>query len=329
MILVTGGAGFIGSNIVAALDDIGEEVSVCDRLRSNDKWRNLAKRSLRAFISPGSLPEFLDRSPPSSIDVIVHMGAISSTTENDGDLVIQNNFELSRYLWEWCSEHNTRFIYASSAATYGDGSNGFLDDWTDAGLQKLRPLNLYGWSKQLFDRYVAQSIEHRKCAPPQFAGLKFFNVYGPNEYHKGSMKSVVAHLFPRISSGSPAELFRSYHPDYSHGGQLRDFVYVRDCVEAVLWLLNNPSVSGIFNIGSGQARTFSDLARATMRAAGRTPEIKFIDMPISLRSKYQYYTQADISGLRKHGYTRVPTPLEEGVEDYVTGYLMNEIDIYR
>jgi ADP-L-glycero-D-manno-heptose 6-epimerase len=328
MILVTGGAGFIGSNIIAAFDEAGMDVAVCDRLGTDDKWRNLAKRSLRAFIAPESLPKYLE-SERTNIDAVIHMGAISSTTVTDGDFVIRNNFELSRTLWEWCTEHEVRFIYASSAATYGEGSNGFSDNWAEAELEKLRPLNLYGWSKHLFDRYVARTVELGQPVPPQFAGLKFFNVYGPNEQHKGSMKSVVAHLFPKVIDGEPARLFRSYHPDYGDGGQLRDFVYVRDCVNVVMWLFATPNVSGIFNVGSGQARSFADLAGATMLAVGRTPEIEFIDMPEELRNKYQYYTEADISSLRNHGYNQAPTPLDEGITDYVTRYLMNTTDPHR
>ena len=328
MIVVTGGAGFIGSNIVAALDEADFDVVVCDRLHSDGKWRNLAKRSLRAFIEPTKLEPFLDHHR-AEIEAIVHMGAISVTTVTDGDLVIQNNFELSRYLWDWCCENDSRLIYASSAATYGDGSRGFKDDWGTESLKSLRPLNLYGWSKHLFDQFVARSVDRKRATPLQFAGLKFFNVYGPNEAHKGSMKSVVAHLFPKVSTGAAAQLFRSYHPDYEDGGQLRDFVYVRDCVDIVLWLIHNPDVNGIMNVGTGSSRSFADLASATMRAIGREPEFEYVEMPETLRSKYQYYTQADICQLRNNGYHAPMTSLEDGVSHYVSNFLSSVEDTYR
>jgi ADP-L-glycero-D-manno-heptose 6-epimerase len=327
MIIVTGGAGFIGSNIVAALNDARIDVVVCDRLRDTDKWRNLSKRVLQALIAPQNLFAYLEREKP-SVEAIVHMGAISATTVTDGDLVAETNFELSRALWRWCTEHNVPFIYASSAATYGNGEQGFNDAHTAEHLATLRPLNLYGWSKHLFDQFVASTLEHGRPTPPQFAGLKFFNVYGPNEQHKGSMKSVVAHLFPSVRDGHPAKLFRSYHDDYADGGQLRDFVYVRDCAAVVTWLLNNPSVSGVFNVGTGQARSFADLAAVTMHAAGHEPAIDFIDMPELLKDKYQYYTCADMERLRRAGYNAPFTELSQGVYEYVTQFLLNP-DPYR
>jgi ADP-L-glycero-D-manno-heptose 6-epimerase len=325
-ILVTGGAGFIGSNVVAALNDLGHEVIISDTLRTGEKWRNLAKREIANFIQPSNLQDYLLSSP--QISAVIHMGAISATTEIDGDLVIRTNFQLSLDLWHWCTKHQIPFIYASSAATYGDGALGFQDTFSSEALALLRPLNLYGWSKHLFDRRIARIVESKLKTPPQWAGLKFFNVYGPNEFHKGSMKSVVAHLYPKISSGQPARLFKSYHPDFPDGGQKRDFVCVKDCVNVILWLLENPSISGLFNVGSGIARTFEDLAIATMKAAGVEPRIEYIEMPETLRGKYQYFTEADLTNLKVAGYPHLPTCLEEGVLDYIQNYLIAE-DPYR
>lgn len=321
-ILVTGGAGFIGSNVVAAFNDRGNDVVICDTLRSGEKWRNLAKREVTEFIHPNNLHDYLRSAP--SISAVVHMGAISATTEIDGDLVIRTNFELSLNLWNWCIAQQIPFIYASSAATYGDGTRGFQDTFSSQALEILRPLNLYGWSKHLFDRRLARIVESGSKTPPQWAGLKFFNVYGPNEFHKGSMKSVVAHLYPKVMAGEPARLFKSYNPNFSDGGQKRDFVYVKDCVKVILWLLDNSSVSGLFNVGSGSARSFEDLAIATMKAARLEPRIEYIEMPEILRGKYQYFTEAELSSLKKAGYLTPSTSLEDGVFDYVQNYLMSE-----
>ncbi len=326
MILVTGGAGFIGSNIVAALSEAGREIAVCDRLRDNDKWRNIAKADIAELISPEDLSDWL--SVRSSLEAVIHMGAISSTTVTDADLTFRVNVELSTRLWQWCAGHATPFIYASSAATYGAGEQGFVDDQRLEALMRLRPLNAYGWSKCFFDRRVAKWLSRGEPAPPQWAGLKFFNVYGPNEYHKGSMQSVVAQKFPLAADGRPITLFRSYDARYADGGQLRDFVYVRDCVDVVLWLLASPGVSGIFNLGTGEARSFADIARAMAAALGAEPSIEYIPMPEAIRPNYQYYTQADMTRLRASGYEAPFTSLEDGVFDYVTRYLVSP-DRYR
>lgn len=327
MILVTGGAGFIGSNLVAALEERGTAVAVCDSLGQDEKWRNLAKRELADFCAPADIKQFLERNV-GKLEAIVHLGAVSSTTERDADLTIRTNFKLPLELWNWCATHGVRLIYASSAATYGDGTQGFDDEFTCTALAKLRPLNVYGWSKHLFDRRVARIVDEGGPRPPQWAGLKFFNVYGPNEYHKGSMQSVVAHLYPRLTTGEPARLFKSCHPDYPDGGQLRDFVYVGDCVAVMLWLLDQPRISGLFNVGSGHARSFADLATATFDALGLPPRIEYVEMPESLREKYQYYTQANLMHLRDAGFSRAVTRLEEGVREYVQDYLMRP-DPYR
>ena len=328
MIIVTGGAGFIGSNLVAALDDRGEhDVVVCDRLGCDDKWRNLAKRELAAIVPPERLLAFLD-AHRTAVTTVFHLGAISSTTERDADLIVENNVGLSLELWRWCTEAGCRFIYASSAATYGDGSAGFDDDGSCEALARLRPLNAYGWSKHVVDRRIARLAARSEPAPRQWAGLKFFNVYGPNERHKGAMSSVVAKLYPTVMAGQPARLFRSYRPDYADGQQLRDFVWIDDCVDVMLWLLDNADVNGLFNIGSGRARSWLDLANAVFAAAGREPEIQFIDMPEALRGKYQYFTEAPMDRLRRAGYPGQATPLEEGVRRYVRDYLAAD-DPYR
>lgn len=322
MYVVTGGAGFIGSNIVAALEARGEqEIVISDRLRTNEKWRNLSKRELADIVPPDHLFPFLE-GHKSQIKAIFHMGAISSTTETDADLIISTNFSLSLALWTWCARNQVRLIYASSAATYGDGSMGFDDDGSVQGLAKLRPLNAYGWSKLLFDRRVARLVAGGKPTPPQWAGLKFFNVYGPNEGHKGSQKSVVAQIFPQAVLGNPAHLFRSHNPEYPDGGQMRDFVWVGDCVDVMIWLLDTPQVSGIFNLGTGAARAFKDLAEAIYIALGKEPYIKYVPTPQEIRNKYQYFTEAKMARLRAAGYNRPFTPLEEGVRRYVQDYLI-------
>lgn len=326
MYLVTGGAGFIGSNIVAALAERGARVVLCDTFGQGDKWRNLAKHELWEVVPPAEVLRWLERRQ--GLEAIVHMGAISATTERDGDLLAATNITLSQRLWSWCVEAGVPFIYASSAATYGDGGQGFDDEATPAALARLRPLNGYGWSKQVFDRWVVRQGDLGLPAPPQWAGLKFFNVYGPNEYHKGEMRSVVAKFFQQVTAGEPATLFKSHRPDYADGGQLRDFVWIGDCVAVVLWLLENPQVSGLFNVGSGQARSFADLTRALFAALDRAPDIRYVPMPEILRDKYQYFTEARIERLRAAGFTQPMTALEEGVTTYVQKFLA-AADPYR
>ncbi len=321
MILITGGAGFIGSNLLAALEARGaHELVVCDRLGSGDKWRNIAKREIAALVAPEDLAAFL-ADAPDRLEAVFHMGAVSSTTETDADLIAHSNFSLSSRLWELCAARDIRLIYASSAATYGDGGAGFDDDGSVEGLARLRPLNAYGWSKHVFDRQVARMVTEDRHRPAQWVGLKFFNVYGPNEYHKGSMKSVVAQIFPKAQAGEPAVLFKSHNPDFADGGQSRDFVWVGDCVDVMLWLWDNPEVSGLFNMGSGKARSFADLATATFAALGREAKITYVDTPPEIREKYQYFTEARMDRLRAAGYTAPFTELEDGIARYVQGYL--------
>ncbi|WP_312125869.1 ADP-glyceromanno-heptose 6-epimerase [Brevundimonas sp.] len=329
IVVVTGGAGFIGSNIVARLCDRAEfDVVVVDWLETADsgKWRNLSKHPVCDIWAPEELFEKLD-AVKNRVTAIIHMGAISSTTEPDADMTLRTNFGLTRDVWNWCAQSGVRLIYASSAATYGDGDLGFNDDNTFEALSSLRPLNAYGYSKYLFDQYAIKQAE-ADHAPPQWVGLKFFNVYGPNEYHKGSMKSVVAQIFPDAQAGKPVKLFKSHREGFDDGGQLRDFVYVDDIVDIVDWLMDRPDISGIYNAGSGQARSFADLARATFAAASKADAIEYIDMPESIRDRYQYFTEARMERLRAAGYEKPMTSLEEGVRRYVQDFL-SQPDPYR
>ena len=329
MIVVTGGAGFIGSNVVARLCAAdAADVVVCDRLEDagSGKWKNIAKHAIADFWLPEEMFEQLERHAE-RVEAVVHMGAISSTTEPDADLILRTNFTLSRDLWDWCALRDARLVYASSAATYGDGEEGFEDADDLESLCRLRPLNAYGYSKYLFDQYAAKQADEGH-APSQWAGLKFFNVYGPNEYHKGGMKSVVAQIWPKVAADEPVTLFRSHNPAYADGGQMRDFVFVDDVVDIIDWLLATPAVSGVFNAGSGQARSFLDLANATFAAASKSPKVEYVDTPESIRDKYQYFTEARMERVRAAGYPGQSTPLEEGVRRYVQDFLMQS-DPYR
>jgi ADP-L-glycero-D-manno-heptose 6-epimerase len=326
MIIVTGGAGFIGSNIVAALNERGRsDIVIVDTLGHGAKWNNLAKRRFHDLISPAELDRFLAGAPRA--DFVLHMGANSSTTASDGDEIVRANFRPSVALWNWCALRRAPLIYASSAACYGDGSKGFSDDESRSALDKLRPLNLYGWSKLAFDRWAMERVAEGS-SPPQWAGLRFFNVYGPNEQHKGDMQSLVAKNTQTIAAGGAIRLFKSYRPEFRDGEQRRDFIYIADCISAMLWLIDNPSVSGLYNLGTGEARSFRDLALAIGKALGKSVAIDFIDMPEAIREKYQYFTQADVAKLRQAGYDRPFQALETGVADYVKNYLMKS-DIYR
>jgi ADP-L-glycero-D-manno-heptose 6-epimerase len=326
MLLVTGGAGFIGSNIVAALNEAGRaDVAVCDMLGSEGKWRNLAKRQVADIVPPGELMHWL---AGRRLEAVIHMGAISETTATDGDLVVETNFRLSLRLLDWCTANATPFIYASSAATYGDGAEGFKDEATVAALKRLRPMNLYGWSKNLFDLALLDRLESGEKLPPQWAGLKFFNVFGPNEYHKGTMASVLARRFDDIKAGRTVQLFKSHREGIADGDQRRDFIYVDDVVRVVLWLLSRGAVSGLFNVGTGNARSFRDLMLAAYTALGRSPNIAYIDMPEQIRGSYQYFTEARVDRLLAAGYNGGFTPLEEAVSAYVSGFL-DRADRYR
>lgn len=319
MIMVTGGAGFIGSHLHARLLARGYETIIVDWLGDQGKWRNLAKHPPARLIPPTALDGFLDTRPP--LTTIFHLGAVSETTAVDGDLAWATNVELPLRLWRWCAEHDVRLIYASSAATFGDGSRGFEDDMSLEALQRLRPLNLYGWTKHAFDLRVAMLLATTAARPPQWAGLKFFNVYGPNEYHKGAMISVVKVKYDEIAAGGPARLFRSDSEGLADGAQSRDFIWVGDVVDVMLWLLDTPTVCGLFNVGTGRARTYLDLAHAVADAAGVPRRVEFIDMPAKLRGQYQSFTEASTERLRQAGFSGQFTPLEEGVRRYVQNYL--------
>jgi ADP-L-glycero-D-manno-heptose 6-epimerase len=319
MLLVTGGAGFIGSNLVAALNDAGRtDVTVCDLLGDAGKWRNLAKRQLADIVPPAQLPDWL---AGRKLDAIIHLGAISETTATDGDLVIETNFRLSMRLLDWCTAHATPFIYASSAATYGDGAQGFSDDPSLAALKTLRPMNLYGWSKHLFDMAVAERVARAEKLPPQWAGLKFFNVFGPNEYHKGAMMSVLTRRFDDVKAGRPVQLFKSHRDGIADGDQRRDFICVDDAVRVMMWLLATPTVSGLYNVGTGRARSFKDVMLAAYAALGAAANIQYVDMPEAIRGSYQYFTQADVRRLCAAGYNGGFTELEDAVGAYVKGFL--------
>jgi ADP-L-glycero-D-manno-heptose 6-epimerase len=326
VIIVTGATGFIGSNIVADLNAAGRsDIILVDDLGTQAKWKNIAKRRFQDIVLPSELDSLLRKL--SGGDAVYHMGANSSTTATDGDAILLGNFRASKSLWEWCSATRTPLIYASSAATYGDGTAGFVDDQALDALDVLRPLNLYGWSKHTFDKWaVAQST--MGSAPPQWCGLKFFNVYGPNETHKGDMRSLVAKNTAAVAAGQPIKLFKSHRGDFADGQQLRDFVYVKDCTRVMLWLAGQPQISGIFNLGTGLARSFVDLVRSIGAALDKSVDIEFIDMPESIRANYQYFTQAQMTKLQNAGYTGAFYSLEDGVADYVRQYLMRH-DIYR
>jgi ADP-L-glycero-D-manno-heptose 6-epimerase len=304
---------------VAALNDAGRgDVAVCDVLGHDGKWRNLAKRQLADIVPPAQLPDWLNGR---RLEAVIHLGAISDTTATDGDLVIETNFRLSMRLLDWCTAHATPFIYASSASTYGDGAHGFRDDPSIAALKTLRPMNLYGWSKHLFDMAVAERAAKGERLPPQWAGLKFFNVFGPNEYHKGTMMSVLARRFDDIKAGRPVQLFKSHRDGVADGDQRRDFIYVDDVVRVMMWLLATPAVSGIFNVGTGQARSFKDLMLSAYNALGTAANIQYVDMPEQIRGSYQYFTQSEVDRLRSAGYNGGFTALEDAVQTYVRGFL--------
>lgn len=314
MIIVTGGAGFIGSCVVRSLNEAGcSDIVIVDNISETDKWMNMRNKKYIKYVHKS---KFLEELPTyENVKAIVHMGAQSSTTERDFDYLWENNFEYTKALWNYCAEKHISFIYASSAATYGDGSLGFNDRMD---IDQLLPLNGYGYSKQLFDQWVKHQA---KIFPAQHCGLKFFNVYGPNEYFKGSMASMVFHGFNQIKETGKVKLFKSCNPNYKDGGQLRDFVYVKDICKVIMWLLVNKHVSGLFNVGTGRAQSFAELAEATFHALDLEPNIEYIDMPEKLRGKYQYYTKAEMSRLYDAGYPFEFMDVEKGVRDYVQGHL--------
>jgi len=316
MIVVTGGAGFIGSAMVWRLNAEGiDDILIVDNLGTSDKWQNLVNRRYAEYLHKGRFIDMVrSDAVPYDVEAVVHMGACSSTTERDADYLMENNYRYSCALAEWAAKRDIRLIYASSAATYGDGTCGFSDE--DAVSKTLQPINMYGYSKQLFDLWL-----FRHKLEDTMVGLKFFNVFGPNEYHKGEMRSVVHKSFEQIRDTGQVHLFKSHRPDYGDGEQARDFVYVKDCVDVVWWLLQNRQVNGIFNLGTGVARTWRDLVTAVFTAMNRDVAIEFVDMPESIRPQYQYFTEAQMGKLVLAGCPVSFRPLEEAVSDYVTDYL--------
>ena len=320
MLVVTGGAGFIGSVLAAALNEAGRsDLVIVDRFGHDEKWRNIAKRDFFEIVPVEALHSWLERFG-GEVEAIFHLGAISATTFTDADEIIAKNLNYSIALWRWCAAAKRPLIYASSAATYGDGTAGFDDAGGIDAFKRLRPMNLYGWSKHAFDLWALRQAV-AGAAPPHWAGLKFFNVFGPNEYHKGDMMSLVAKNYGKVAAGETIRLFKSHRPDYRDGEQRRDFVYAKDCVAAMLWLWRQGRDSGIYNIGSGEARSFLDLMNALGTACGRAPNIEFVDIPPEIRPNYQYFTEATLTRLRQAGYNTPFTPLEAAVTDLVTHHL--------
>ncbi len=319
MYIVTGGAGFIGSAMVWKLNQMGiDDILVVDNLGESDKWKNLVNLRYEDYIHKNQFYKLiLEGEDPFETEAVVHMGACSSTTELDADYLMENNYRYSQMLCRFCLNHDARFINASSAATYGNGELGFNDDHKLA--EKLKPLNMYGYSKQLFDLWAL-----RGGIMDSIVSLKFFNVFGPNEYHKGDMKSVICKAFKQIGETGGMKLFRSHRSDYEDGGQMRDFVYIKDCVDVMWWFIENRDKGGIFNIGTGNARQWNELARSVFSAMEVAPDISYIDMPESIRDKYQYFTQADMSKLKAAGYEKEFTSLEDAAADYVRNYLAQD-----
>jgi ADP-L-glycero-D-manno-heptose 6-epimerase len=320
MIIVTGGAGFIGSAIIAALNRRHiSDILVVDKLGTDHKWKNLCNLSFTDYVEKNDfLNMVIEDKLNSSFDTIFHLGACSDTTEKNASYLIKNNYEYSKILAQRAMANNIRFIYASSAATYGEAETGFSDDLEN--IEKLKPLNMYGYSKHLFDLWA------RKAGLlNNIAGLKYFNVFGPNEYHKADMRSFVVKAFEQISTTGKVRLFKSYKPDYADGEQLRDFIYIKDAVEMTLFFYDNPHICGLFNIGTGKARSWNDLVKAVFAAMDTKTNIEYIEMPESIRYQYQYCTEADITSLRRAGYEKNTISLEDAIKDYVQNYLQKNL----
>ncbi len=321
-IVVTGGGGFVGSNIVAALAQKGQyNVVVVDEFGDDEKWRNLRHHHVSEIVSPANLFYWLEMNG-ADVEAILNFGSIASTTERRVGLLLESNQSLPILLWRWCAENQARFIYSSSSAIYGQGEEGFDDTHDISYINTLRPLYPLGWSKLMFDRFAVTQSAQQKPTPPQWAGLRFFNVYGPNEYHKGDQRSVIHKIYPSALHDHAVKLYKSQHPGVADGQQKRDFVHVRDCVKVVLWLLDNPQVQGVYNVGTGQARSFDDMAKAIFHALGKVPQIKYVDMPSELEVMYQYFTEARLDKLRAAGYNLPFMSLEDGIKDYITNYLL-------
>lgn len=329
MIVITGGAGMIGSVIAWHLNKkLGRnDLVIVDHITHEAQWQNLVHRQYVEYLDKDQLFDFLDGNDGDvEIDAVIHMGAISATTERDFNKLVEANIHYSQDLWGWCAEHEVPFFYASSAATYGDGANGY----DDVNIDKLRPLNAYGYSKHFFDQWALRQMAENAPQPPAWAGFKFFNVYGPNEYHKERMASVAFHTFNQVEATGCMKLFKSNKADVADGMQMRDFVYVKDCADIIVHFFDKavnakkPCKNGIYNIGTGKARSFNDLASAVMHSMDKAPQIEYIDMPEDLQGKYQYFTEASMAKLRAAGYSKAFTSLEDGVKDYVQNYLLSE-----
>ena len=317
MIIVTGGAGFIGSAIIAALNNRKvTDILVVDQLGCDQKWKNLRNLSFADYVEKDDFLEMvIEDKLDGSVDAVLHLGACSDTTETNASYLLKNNYEYTKLLAQWSNKNNIRFIYASSAATYGDGSAGFGDD--ENKIENLRPLNMYGYSKHLFDLWARRTGLLKKIV-----GLKYFNVFGPNEYHKANMRSFCLKAFEQINATGKVHLFKSYKPDFGDGEQVRDFIYIKDAVDMTLFFLDNPKRNGIYNIGTGRPRTWNDLVMAVFAGMGKKPNIEYIEMPDSIRNQYQYYTCAETAKLRKAGYEKTTIPLEDAIKQYVQDYLL-------
>ena len=321
MIILTGGGGMIGSMIAWHLNTQMnfDDFVIVDDLINEQQENNFNKRKFIEYIAKDDLKKYL--SDKKNVSAVIHMGAISATTESNFNRLLQSNIRFSQALWHWCAENKVPFIYASSAATYGDGSVGYDDN--ESELDKLSPLNAYGYSKHFFDRWVQLELSKNQPTPPQWCGLKFFNVYGPNEYHKGRMASVVFHSFNQFKETNQIKLFKSEHPSYADGMQVRDFIYVKDAVKIIIFFLNNNNFSGLYNAGTGNAETFKALAEAVLiNTKGQPNDIKYIEMPNDLKGKYQYYTQATMNKINSIGFNDNFMNLKEGVTDYLENYLL-------
>ena len=321
MIILTGGAGMIGSIIAWHLNTIlnEDQFVIVDDLIHPDQDKNISKRKFSEFIHKNDLQKF--HSKNSQVSAVIHMGAISATTEKNFNKLLDSNIRYSQMLWSWCAENNVPFIYASSAATYGLGENGYSD--SEETINNLSPLNAYGYSKHFFDQWVLQQTQVQQSSPPQWCGLKFFNVYGPNEYHKGRMASVLYQAFKQYRKEGEIRLFKSDHPDFDDGMQLRDFVYVKDAVEFVVYLLSNRNISGLFNVGTGKADSFRMIGDSVANnLGGNNSAIKYIDLPNDLKEKYQYFTEANISKIRSVGFKSKFKSLSAGIADYMQNYLV-------
>ncbi len=318
MVIITGGAGFIGSAVIWGLNNHGiDNIVVVDHLDAGEKWKNLRELSYKDYLGKDHFRDLIKRGRFSSenTSAIIHLGACSSTTEMDASYLVDNNYQYSKELASFAIEHKIRFVYASSAATYGDGAQGYNDNHTQ--LSSLIPLNMYGYSKQMFDIWASR---HRLF--DQIVGLKFSNVFGPNEYHKDDMRSVPHKAYGQIRDTGKVQLFKSYKDQYNDGEQMRDFIYIKDVVKMVIFFLDKRNIKGIYNIGSGKARTWKDLVIALFSALKITPEIEYIDMPEGLKGKYQYFTELPMDKLRKAGYSKPTMTLEDAIEDYVKNYLI-------